>query len=131
MKAPHCKANMRREFMKGRIRALVYVICLSLTISLFGCSPAEPEESRIRKTKNTSEDTVMTEDTELTDESIETSYIDPDSSELLKTITLIESYLGGKADYVADSFIKEFDIKSYILNRTIDENDLTFFGKSR
>lgn len=116
--------------MKGRIRALVYVICLSLTISLFGCSPAEPEESRIRKTKNTSEDTVMTEDTELTDESIETSYIDPDSSELLKTITLIESYLGGKADYVADSFIKEFDIKSYILNRTIDENDLTFFGKS-
>ena len=92
--------------MKGRIRALVYVICLSLTISLFGCSPAEPEESRIRKTKNTSEDTVMTEDTELTDESIETSYIDPDSSELLKTITLIESYLGGKADYVADSFIK-------------------------
>ena len=72
----------------------------------------------------------MTEDTELTDESLEISYIDPDSSELLKTITLIESYLGGKADYVADSFIKEFDIKSYILNRTIDENDLTFFGKS-
>ena len=97
-----------------------------MTLALFGCNG----KSETEKSRRETDEEVLTEETVLTDEPVETFAIDPSSSELLKSIERIESYLGHTAEGAADEFINDFEIMSYILNKGIDENHLSFFGEA-
>lgn len=112
--------------MRKRTRLLASVICLSMTLSLFGCNG----KSETEKSKHETSEEVLTEDTVMTDVPVETFAIDPSSSELLKSIERIETYLGSTAEGAADEFINDFEIMSYTLNKGVSENHLTFFGEA-